>query len=154
MRALYWTIGVIVMPLSFVMMVASNPWIRGDSGFREAFARAQIIAYSTALEAYRKDVGDYPSTSQGLQALRVNPGAVGWNGPYLQKDLEPDPWEKGYRYSRTGPIPEIASLGLQAAVPVEHRLPSLRATIFFASAIVFFGYPFLPTMLRRLHSIH
>jgi type II secretory pathway pseudopilin PulG len=66
--------------------------IRVDPGLAQRVAQAQIRAYLTALENYRKETGDYPSTSQGLNALRANPGTAGWNGPYVDKDIRPDPW--------------------------------------------------------------
>jgi hypothetical protein len=50
-----------------------------------------------ALDSFRQDVGRYPTTAEGLAALRARPPAVparedgrrfGWDGPYL--DLERD----------------------------------------------------------------
>lgn len=61
-------------------------------------ARAQIENFKTALNNYRHDVGDYPSTKEGLQALRVNPGRTHWNGPYMPQDIPRDPWNKPYSY--------------------------------------------------------
>src|SRR5438105_13735318 len=59
---------------------------------RKTAARAQINAYTTALGAYKLDTGIFPTTEQGLQALRVKPENVNnWQGPYLQKDIDPDP---------------------------------------------------------------
>jgi general secretion pathway protein G len=47
-------------------------------------AKAQIAAFESALGAYRLDVGAYPTTDQGLQALRTRPaGLENWDGPYL-----------------------------------------------------------------------
>jgi general secretion pathway protein G len=56
----------------------------------------------TALDAYRLDVGRYPSTEEGLDALRKNPGHETWDGPYLPKDVPPDPWGKSYVYRAPG----------------------------------------------------
>lgn len=62
-------------------------------------ARAQIEALARALDTYRLDTGRYPSSAQGLAALRGRPaGEVRWNGPYLQKDVPFDPWGKRYVY--------------------------------------------------------
>ncbi|KLV05839.1 general secretion pathway protein GspG [Photobacterium aquae] len=62
-------------------------------------ASAQIELFSSALNTYRLDVGDYPTTEQGLPALMSAPGsAVGWDGPYLAKDVPADPWGKAYMY--------------------------------------------------------
>ena len=67
-------------------------------------AKVQIENISSALDMYRLEVGSYPSTSQGLQALAVAPsGARGWNGPYLKKGNVPkDPWNHAYQYKRGG----------------------------------------------------
>ena len=54
------------------------------------------------LDAFRLDVGRYPSTSEGLNALVTNPGVEGWNGPYLKKGLPNDPWKKPYQYQAPG----------------------------------------------------
>jgi general secretion pathway protein G len=66
-------------------------------------ARAQIDGLEKALDAYRLDVGRYPSTEQGLNALVVQPaGITKWAGPYLKKALPPDPWGKPYIYKYPG----------------------------------------------------
>ena len=45
------------------------------------------------------DVGRYPSTEEGLVALLTKPAAAaGWNGPYLKKEVPPDPWGHAYVY--------------------------------------------------------
>jgi general secretion pathway protein G len=54
----------------------------------------------TALDTYRLDVGRYPTTDQGLEALRVQPHDVTkWDGPYLPKDVPLDPWGNPYQYN-------------------------------------------------------
>jgi len=68
-----------------------------------AVARAQIDALAKALDTFRLDTGHYPSSAQGLAALRIRPaGEVRWNGPYLQKDVPADPWGKAYVYRVPG----------------------------------------------------
>ncbi len=62
-------------------------------------AQAQIELLGQALDQYRLDTGQYPTTEQGLQALNTNPGDDKWQGPYLLKNLIPlDPWGKPYNY--------------------------------------------------------
>ena len=62
-------------------------------------AKAQIAALESALGAYRLDVGSFPTTDQGLQALRTRPvGVENWDGPYLPKDIPLDPWKHPYAY--------------------------------------------------------
>lgn len=68
-----------------------------------AAAHAQIEALAKALDTFRLDTGHYPSTTQGLAALRERPtGEAKWNGPYLQKDVPGDPWGKPYVYRTPG----------------------------------------------------
>lgn len=62
-------------------------------------AHAQITAFDTALGAYRLDVGSFPTTEQGLQALLKAPvGVEHWDGPYLPKEIPLDPWGHPYVY--------------------------------------------------------
>jgi general secretion pathway protein G len=69
----------------------------------QATAKAQIDAFSKALDAYRLDVGHYPSTEQGMLVLVTKPNdEPKWNGPYLQKTLPLDPWGKAYIYRVPG----------------------------------------------------
>ena len=66
-------------------------------------ARAQIDALEKALDQYRLDMGTYPTSDQGLQALVAKPnGAERWQGPYLKKAVPPDPWGRPYRYRGPG----------------------------------------------------
>ncbi|MEY4907149.1 MAG: hypothetical protein RL260_867 [Pseudomonadota bacterium] len=68
-------------------------------------AKAQIEAFSQALDQYRLDVGQYPTTEQGLAALRTTPAGVGvskWQGPYLKRDIPADPWGRAYIYQAPG----------------------------------------------------
>ena len=62
-------------------------------------AKAQMAAFASALDHYRIDVGHYPTTDLGLNALIVRPGnEKKWNGPYLNKALPLDPWGNAYQY--------------------------------------------------------
>ena len=67
-------------------------------------AKLQIEDFSTALDAFRLDMGRYPTSSEGLEALVVQPsGATRWNGPYLRKNVLPkDPWGNDYQYRSPG----------------------------------------------------
>lgn len=66
-------------------------------------ARAQIEGLAKALDLYRLEVGHYPSTEQGLQALVSAPSDESrWTGPYLQKSLPQDPWGRAYSYRYPG----------------------------------------------------
>ena len=51
-----------------------------------------------ALELFELDTGKYPTTEQGLAALRTLPaGTPNWRGPYLKREPK-DPWGRLYRY--------------------------------------------------------
>lgn len=67
---------------------------------RRMAAEAQLKSFSQALEVYRNDMGSYPASDLGLDAL-VQRGAQGsgWKGPYLKADAIPlDPWGHVYLY--------------------------------------------------------
>lgn len=70
---------------------------------KQAAARAQISEFMTALDNYFVDVGSYPTTQEGLQALRSKPhGVKHWQGPYLKKEVPNDPWGHPYVYRAPG----------------------------------------------------
>jgi general secretion pathway protein G len=77
-------------------------------------AQAQIEALAKALDLFRLDTGHYPSSEPGLAALVARPSdEPKWNGPYLAKDVPPDPWGRPYRYRAPGEHGDydLASLG-------------------------------------------
>ena len=67
-------------------------------------ARQQVQNFSAALDLYRLEVGRYPSSSEGLEALISQPpGADRWSGPYLKNAKLPvDPWGNEYQYLNPG----------------------------------------------------
>ena len=68
-------------------------------------AKAQLELLDVALESYRLDNGRFPSTEQGLAALRDRPSGAtlpGWRGPYLRKPVPMDPWGHPYVYRAPG----------------------------------------------------
>jgi general secretion pathway protein G len=71
---------------------------------KQKAAQTQIELLGTALDSFRLDVGRYPTTSEGLEALIRQPAdAEGWNGPYLKKEEIPlDPWRHPYQYRSPG----------------------------------------------------
>jgi general secretion pathway protein G len=69
----------------------------------QALAKAQIESFHRALASYRLDVGSFPSTEEGLNALMTKPSAAAkWAGPNLTKAVPPDPWGKPYIYRVPG----------------------------------------------------
>ena len=71
-------------------LVAPNVF-RHVGSAQDATARPQIEMFGAALDAYRLDNGRYPTSDQGLRALRqapkVEPGPGNWCGPYLRREV-------------------------------------------------------------------
>lgn len=87
-------------------------------GAKSKTAALQIADLDKSLELFKLDVGRYPTTAEGLDALVNKPAnAMGWNGPYLKGGVPTDPWGKPYAY--TSPAAnggfEIVSLGADGA---------------------------------------
>jgi len=71
---------------------------------KQKIALLQIKDLEGALDLFSFDVGRYPTTGEGLEALIRNPGSLeSWRGPYLKKsELPMDPWGKPYVYRSPG----------------------------------------------------
>src|SRR3954453_7816172 len=61
-------------------------------------SRNQIKNFETALGVYKLHTSTFPTTAQGLEALRAKPAEVElWNGPYMP-EIPKDPWGHEYVY--------------------------------------------------------
>ena len=74
---------------------------------KDTTAKAQMEMLGAAVDAYRLDNDQYPTTEQGLAALNTRPTAGpeprDWRGPYLKKREVPlDPWGRPYLYRSPG----------------------------------------------------
>jgi general secretion pathway protein G len=83
------------------------PALFGNVGeARRNSARSQIQILALALDAYRLDNDAFPTTDQGLEALRTLPGSgtppANWKGPYLRQLVPTDPWGRPYVYAAPG----------------------------------------------------
>jgi general secretion pathway protein G len=93
----------VVMVILGLLAALVGPRLFGHVGAaNQKAAKTQIEMLGQGLDAFRLDVGRYPTTSEGLNALVTNPGVEGWNGPYLKKGLPNDPWKKPYQYESPG----------------------------------------------------
>lgn len=81
---------------------------------KQKTAQTQIGMLMAALDAYRLDIGHYPSQQEGLEALTVNPGEDKWDGPYLKKGVPMDPWDNEYHYQNPGEHGEVDIYSLGA----------------------------------------
>jgi general secretion pathway protein G len=98
----------------FAALVVPRMLKRSDIA-RVTAARAQINAFMTALGTYKLDTGTFPTTEEGLQALREKPTDVNqWAGPYLPQEIPNDPWGHPYIYKypgEHGDEPDVISYG-------------------------------------------
>jgi general secretion pathway protein G len=86
----------------FAALVAPRMFKQSDRA-KVTAARAQINSFMTALGSYKLDTGVFPSTEEGLQALRVAPANISqWQGPYLPQEIPVDPWGHPYLYKFPG----------------------------------------------------
>jgi general secretion pathway protein G len=76
----------------------------GDA--KKTAAKSQIELLSLALNSYRLDNELFPSSEQGLEALRTPPPTGeqprNWRGPYLSRLVPLDPWGRPYVYVAPG----------------------------------------------------
>jgi len=110
----------VVMVIIGLLMALVGPNLIGRSEKAKTQAAAmQIERLGTVLDTFRLDIGRYPSTQEGLQALVQRPsGLERWDGPYLNKGVPKDPWDRPYVYRSPGeggrPY-DIYSLGADGA---------------------------------------
>ncbi|HDD45332.1 MAG TPA: type II secretion system protein GspG [Candidatus Desulfofervidus auxilii] len=90
---------------------------------KQQAAKTQIELFGAALDAFRLDVGRYPTTEEGLEALVTNPGIEKWDGPYLKKKIPLDPWGHPYVYKCPGEHGEydLYSLGADGQIGGEGK---------------------------------
>ncbi|MCF7689878.1 MAG: type II secretion system major pseudopilin GspG, partial [Cephaloticoccus sp.] len=88
------------------LLISNTDKIFGQS--QEVVARVFVRdSLKTSLVRYKIDLGDYPTTAEGLQALITAPanGADRWRGPYVEitgNKLPLDPWGESYQYLHPG----------------------------------------------------
>ncbi len=85
-------------------IVVINVLPSGDKA-KQVRAKADISTIEGALEQYRLQLDRYPTTAQGLAALKAAPSGVDaaryQPGGYIKK-LEDDPWGQPYLYASPG----------------------------------------------------
>jgi len=87
-------------------------------GAKSKTAALQISDLEKSLELFKLDVGRFPTTAEGLDAMVNRPASAnGWNGPYIKGSVPNDPWGKPYVYASpasNGGI-DISTLGADGA---------------------------------------
>lgn len=100
---------IIVIAIIAVLAALVAPAVfRNVGDAKTSAAKSQIEMLSTALAAYRLDNDTYPTSDQGLEALRERPTAGdaprNWRGPYLSREVPLDPWGRQYVYVSPGAV--------------------------------------------------
>jgi general secretion pathway protein G len=95
---------VVLVLIGIVMGIVGGNFIqRGEKAKRDA-AKIEIGQIGQTLDLFKLEIGRYPTTQEGLQALITQPsGVTNWNGPYWKKSTLPkDPWTNEYHYASPG----------------------------------------------------
>ena len=106
---------VVLVLIGVVMGIVGGNFIgQGESAKRKA-AKIEIEQIGQTLDLFKLEIGRYPTTQEGLQALITAPaGLNNWNGPYWKKGTVPkDPWGNEYQFVSPGQhgAYDIISLG-------------------------------------------
>jgi general secretion pathway protein G len=108
---------VVIAILGLLIGLVAPAALRQLGGARVSVARQSIERLGAVFDLYRLDVGSYPTSEQGLQALVTRPtDAINWAGPYIQNGQLPmDPWTHPYIYrqpaTRSGHEYDLCSTG-------------------------------------------
>ena len=108
---------VVLAILGLLVGLVAPAALRQLGSAKEKIAHQSIERLATVLDMFKLDVGRYPTTEQGLQALITPPTGVSrWSGPYLKGDKLPeDPWGHPFVYRSPSQRPnhefDLYSLG-------------------------------------------
>jgi general secretion pathway protein G len=95
---------VVLAIMGLLATIVTTQVLKYFSSAKISTAHAQIESISSALDLYKLDVGNYPTTQEGLAALKAKPPtAQNWNGPYVKNTTSlNDPWGRPYTYVSPG----------------------------------------------------
>ena len=97
---------VVIAIIATLAAVVAPAVFRNVGDAKETSARSQVDLLALALNSYRLDNDVFPSSDQGLEALRTLPTRGepprNWRGPYLSKVVPADPWGRPYFYIQPG----------------------------------------------------
>jgi len=106
---------VVITIIGLIMGLVGPRVLNYLSDSKSKAAQIQIASFAAALDLYFLDAGQFPATSEGLNALVQRPSSrLTWNGPYLKGNAVPnDPWGRPYVYRSPGQYGsyDIVSLG-------------------------------------------
>src|SRR5664279_2110403 len=81
---------VVLVLIGIVMGIVGGNFLgKGEKAKADA-AKIEINQIGQTLDLYKLEIGRYPTTQEGLQALLTAPsGAANWNGPYWKNGTIP-----------------------------------------------------------------
>ena len=95
---------VVLVLIGVVLGIVGGNFIgRGEKAKADA-AKIEIGQIGQTLDLFKLEIGRYPTSQEGLQALIAAPaGVTNWNGPYWKKaEVPKDPWGNEYKYAAPG----------------------------------------------------
>jgi len=95
---------VVLTLIGIVMGIVGGNYLGQEEKAKQKAAKLEIEQIGQTLDLFKLEVGRYPTTQEGLQALITAPAGVSnWNGPYWKKNTLPkDPWTNEYKYASPG----------------------------------------------------
>jgi general secretion pathway protein G len=97
---------VVIAIIATLAAVVAPSLFRNVGDAKASAAKSQIELLALALNSYRLDNDVFPSSDQGLDALRTLPSTGepprNWKGPYLSRIVPLDPWSRPYVYVSPG----------------------------------------------------
>lgn len=96
------TIVIVILGLLAALILPQFGGVLDDA--KITTAQSEIRMFENALQRFEINVGDFPTTEQGLRSLWRTPDteAENWKGPYIQKPKFKDPWKSEYLYIYPG----------------------------------------------------
>jgi general secretion pathway protein G len=95
---------VVLVVIGLIAAVAIPQVMKLLGSAKHKAAKIQLETLSHSLNVYQLDMGEYPTTEQGLKPL-VEPvsGVEAWDGPYVRQDRQlRDPWGRPFIYKSPG----------------------------------------------------
>lgn len=91
---------VVLVLLGIVMGIVGGKYLQRGEQAKQRAAKIEIGQIAQTLDLFKLEVGRYPTSQEGLQALVTAPSGVSnWNGPYWKDGSVPkDPWGNEYKY--------------------------------------------------------
>ena len=97
---------VVIAIIATLAAVVAPSIFRNVGDAKTSAAKSQIELLALALNSYRLDNDVFPTSDQGLEALRTAPPTGdqprNWRGPYLSRLVPLDPWGRPYVYASPG----------------------------------------------------